>query len=440
MEARLDKIENSEAYIEVEVGAEQLEEGLHKAYLKVVKQISIPGFRKGGKIPRELLEARFGPEILYQDAVEYLVPQAYEEALKQLDIQPIAHPEFDIDEIKSGEVFKFKARIPVKPDVVLGDIEGLEVTLPAMSISDLDVEAKLEEMRSRYAQLVEKTDEPAALGDTVYHDFEGFIDGVPFPGGKGEDYALELGSDTFIPGYEEQVVGAQTGAEQDVVVHFPADYHAEDLAGKEAVFKIKVNKIETKKMRDLDDEFVQEVSEFETVDELREDIRKNLEVQASDRRKNMMQQQILDQAVEKCEIIVAPAVIDQQVDGTLRQLEYRMAAQGMDMKNYMQLTGSSEETLRMSIRPDAERKVKCDFMLEKLIEEKGFEVSDEEIEKHIEEVAKNTDLTVDQTRERLASMMDGIVEQIKVDKALDYLVEKAVIKEEPSASSGEEQE
>jgi trigger factor len=429
MEARLEKIENSEAYISVEVDAEQLEEGLQKAYLKFVKEVSLPGFRKG-RIPRQLLEARFGTEILYQDAIEYIVPGAYEAALQQLKIEPIAQPTFDIEEINSGQAFCFKARIPVKPEVILGDLEGIEISVPDFKVTDQDVEDKIEEMRARYARLVEKAaDEPAANGDTVYHDFEGFIDGVPFAGGKGEDYPLELGSNTFIPGYEEQVIGVKSGEEKDVIVNFPKNYQAEELAGKEAVFKIKVNKIETKEIRELDDGFVQEISEYDTVDDLRNGIRDNLLEQLEERRRGIMRQELLNQALERCEIPVAPAVIREHANILLRQFEYRMASQGLDLKQYMQMSGNTEDMLLESLYPEAESKVKCDFMMEKLIEEKGIEVTDEEINKHVEEVSRNTGMSLEEARERLDEVMDGVTMQLKVDKAIDLLLEKAIITE-----------
>lgn len=427
MEARLEKIEHSEAYIAVEVDAEQLEEGLQKAYLKVVKEVSLPGFRKG-RVPRQLLEARFGTEILYQDAIEYIVPLAYEEAVKQLEIVPIAQPTFDIDEINIGEAFTFKARIPVKPEVILGDLEGIEISVPAFEVTDQDVENRINDMQTRYAQLVVKADDEAAVnGDTVYHDFEGFIDGVPFAGGKGENYPLELGSNTFIPGYEEQVVGVKTGEEKDVTVKFPEDYQSEELAGKEAVFTIKVNKIETKQIRDLDDSFVQEVSEFETVEELRGSIKQNLLEQAEGRKRDLMRQELLNQALQRCEIPVAEAVVKEHADIMLRQFEYRMNSQGLDLNQYLQITGSSIDKLRESLYPEAETKVKYDFLLEKLVEEKGIEVSDEEINKHIEEVANNTGLSIEDARERLEEIMEGVTMQLKVDKAIDYLLDKAII-------------
>ncbi len=430
MEARLEKIENSEAYISVKVNAEQLEDGLQKAYQKVVKEVSLPGFRRG-RVPRQLLEARFGAEILYQDAIEYIVPGVYADALKELDLEPIGTPSIDVGEINSGEPFTFTARVPVKPEVILGDLEGLEVSVPVFTVTEQDVENQIGQMQKRYAFLVEKSaDEPAEDGDTVYHDFEGSVDGVPFEGGKGENYPLELGTDTFIPGYEEQLVGVLPGEEKDVIVDFPVDYNAEELAGQKAVFKIKVNKIETRVSRELDDDFVQEISEYDTVDDMRNGIRDSLMEEMQERRRSALRQEVLQGALKRCEVPVAEAVIKDQAEAMIRQLEYRMASQGLDFKQYMQITGNDEDKMLESFYPEAENKVKCDFMMEKLVEEKGIEVTDEEINKHIEEVAENTGMSVQEATERVGEVIDGVIMQLKIDKVLDYLVENAVITEE----------
>ena len=291
MEAKLEKIENSEAYIAFEVDAEKFEEGLEKAYRKVVKQVSIPGFRKG-RVPRPLLEAHYGKEILYQDALEEIVPEAYEEALGQLDIKALAQPEIDIDEIEDGKPIKIQARVAVKPEFELGDLEGLEVSVPYFQVTDQDVANSLEDMQARYTKLSEKNEEPAEMGDTLEIDFEGFIEGEAFPGGQGEDYPLELGSNTFIPGFEEQLVGLKVGESKDVEVTFPEDYHVEDLAGKDVVFKVNVKKIETKIMRDLDDDFAQEVSSFDTLAELRDDIKANLEKAAATQKQELIKREV----------------------------------------------------------------------------------------------------------------------------------------------------
>lgn len=433
MEAKLEKIENSEAYIEIEVDADKFEEGLEKAYRKVVKQVSIPGFRKG-RAPRPLLEAHYGKEVLYQDALEVIVPDAYEEALKQLNIEALAQPEFDIDEIEDDKPFIFKARVAVKPEFELGKLEGLEISIPRFQVTDGDVNNKLEDIRARYTELIEKTEEPAAIGDTVEIDFEGFIDGEAFSGGKGTDYPLELGSDTFIPGFEEQLVGIKLGEEKDVKVTFPEAYHAEDLAGKDAVFKVNVKKIETKKLRELDDAFVQEVSEFETLAELRDDIRTSLEKMSNARKQEAIKQEAVNLALSTCEIPVADAVVNKQLERMLDQFGQRMASQGLSLEQYFQFTGSNPEAFYSELRPEAERIVKTNFMLEKIVEEKGFTISDEELNKQIEDVAKDMGADLETAKATLGELKDNIEQGMKIDKAVQYLVDNAIISEKEENS------
>jgi trigger factor len=442
MDARLEKIENSEAYIGIEVDPERMEEGMQVAYRKVVKEVAIPGFRKG-RVPRELLEAQFGREILFQDALEYVVPRAYEEAVKDLDIEAIAPPEFDFDDeikIEEGKVFKFIARAPLKPEVKLGKMEGLQVTVPSAEVSEEDIESKIEEMRLRYAQLEEKTEETAEMGDTVTLDFEGFVDGKPFAGGKGENHALELGSNTFIPGFEEQLVGLKAGDSQDVNVTFPEGYHADDLAGKDAVFKVDINKIECKKIRELNDEFVQEVSQFDTVEELREDTRKSLAEIAEYRRNEVLRYEILDKAMQECEISVPDAVVRAQVQNMMQDFEQRIVAQGLSMEQYFQFTSSNQDELAQRMWPEGERLAKSNFMLEKLIEEKGFEVSDEEIDKRIEGIAQDMGMDLEMARENFADLMDQLEFGIKMDKAVDYLTDNAVISNEEKKAEEQAEE
>lgn len=428
MGAKLEKIENSEAYLEIEVDAETLEEGLEKAFRKVVKKVSIPGFRKG-KIPREFLEAHFGKEILFEDALEFVIPGAYEQALDDLQIDPIAQPEFDIGEIKSGEVLQFKVKVAVKPEIILGQLEGLEVSVPVQKISEADVERRLEEMRSRYAQLVDKTEAPSELGDTVTINFAGCVDGVPFEGGTGEDYQLELGSNTFIPGFEEQLIGLKAGESKDVKVVFPESYHAEDLAGKDAVFQTTVNKIEHKELRPLNDEFAQEVSDFETIEELRNDLKENL-VKANEYRQNeVTKKEVLARAIEQCSIDIAPAVVEMQFKTILSQFEERIGSQGINLEQYFQLTNSNLDEFKQDMLPEAKRNAKTSFMLEKIVEEKGFELRDEEVDKQIEEIAVQMGVDFDQAKQNLEGVMDKVRFNIKVDKAIQYLVDNAVITE-----------
>jgi len=424
MEARLEKIEKSEAYVEIEVDAATVDEGLDKAYRKVVKQVTIPGFRKG-KVPRDFLEAHFGKEILFEDALEFVVPAAYEQALRDLNIEPLAQPDFEIGDIESGQPLHLKVKIPVRPEVVLGQVEGLEVAVPVMEVREEDVDQRLEEMRSRYARLIDKTDQPAELGDTVTIDFIGSTDGVPFPGGTGDDYPLELGSQTFIPGFEEQLVGLRVAETKDVNVTFPAAYHAEDLAGKEAVFQTTVKKIEHREPRELDDEFAQEISDFDTIAQLRDDVRKNL-VEANEYRLNgLKKREVLAQAVAQCSIDIAPAVAEMYFDSLLQQFEQRLSSQGISLDQYFQMTGSNLNDFKKDTYPDAIRNAQTKFMLEKIIADKAITISDEEVEKKIEEIAEQTGLSLDQARQNLEGVRERLVESLMEEKAIDFLVNAA---------------
>jgi trigger factor len=299
----------------------------------------------------------------------------------------------------------------------------------------------MEDMRSGYAQLVEKVEAPSELGDTVIIDFVGSIDGVPFEGGAGEDYQLELGSNTFIPGFEEQLVGLKAGDTKDVQVTFPEEYHAEDLAGKEAVFQTTINKIEHRLLRELDDEFAQEVSDFETIEELRASVRENL-IKANEYRQNgVKKKEVLDRALEQCSIDIAPAVAEMQFQTILSQFEQRISSQGIDLDQYFKMTNSNLHEFREDMLPEAERNAKTNFMLEKIIEEKGFELTDEEIDKQIAEIAEQMGVDIDQARQNLEGVMDRVRFNMKVDKAIQYLVDNAVITEkEPSPESGDKKE
>ena len=428
MSAKLEKIENSEAYLHIEVEAKAFEEGLQKAYKKVVKQVSIPGFRKG-RVPRELLEAHFGREILFEDAIELVVPVAFEQALAELNIDPIAQPEFEIEEIEDDNILKFRAKVAVKPEVILGELEGLEVSIPIFELNEEDVNQQMADMSSHYALLIEKAVEAAVMGDTVTIDFEGLIDGEAFPGGSGDDYQLELGSHTFIPGFEEQVVGLKVGDTADVVVKFPDAYHAEELAGKAAVFKVNVHKIESKQPRELDDEFAQEVSKFDTIAELKDDVRNNLQTAMENRKKSLIREAVLSKALENCQIDVPGVVVKMQLEKMLQQFSEQLRMQGLSMEQYFQLTGRNVDRFNEEMYPEGEKNARTNFLLEKIMEEKGFDISDEELDNQINEIAVSMGVEPDQARQNMAGVMDDLAYRLKIEKAVDYLVDHAVVTE-----------
>lgn len=427
MNARVEKVENGEAILEIEVSADKLEEGMEYAYRTVVKQVTIPGFRKG-RVPRQLLEAYYGKEVLYQDALEHIIPGLYDEAVKKLELHIMGQPDFDFDieNIEDGQPFIVKVAVAVEPEVVLGEIEGLNINVPDFTVSDEMVENRLNDMRSSYAQMVEK-DGSSDNGDTVTINFEGFIDGVPFDGGKGDDYQLALGSNTFIPGFEEQLIGLKAGDEKEVLVNFPEDYQAEDLAGQPAVFKVEVKSVQTKKMRELTDEFAQEVSECETVAELKEDTRKTLTEMGEANRRDTLRQAAVEKALEKCQMVLAESAIKSQAAVMTQQLEQRLLAQGIPLEQYLAITNSSIEVLINSLMPEAEKQLKTNFMLEKLIDEKGIDINDEELDIYINDMAEKMGMEVEEVRKNIEGMTDNIRYNLKMDKAVDYLVDHAVI-------------
>jgi len=428
MDAKVEKIENGEAYLEIEVSPDKFEEGMEKAYRITVKKVNVPGFRKG-KVPRQILESYYGPEVLYQDALEFIIPPAFDEAVSDLELDVLGQPEFDFDieTMSQGQPFVFKASVAVKPEVILGELEGLEINIPDLTITEKMVDNRLDSMRESYSQMVEKTDGYTETGDNVTIDFEGSIDEVSFEGGKGEDYPLVLGSNTFIPGFEEQLIGLKTGDEKDVNVSFPEDYQAEELAGKAAVFKVKVKGVQTKQMRELNDEFVQEVSENETVEELRKEVRKDMEKMSEMQRKKMIKQQVLDKAAALCEIPLADSAITVNAPSMIQVFEQRLASQGLQLQQYMQMTNSTIEDMIEKFKPEAERDLKNTYMLEKIVIEKGIELSNEEIDEYMKDSAEETGLEEEQIRKNLEGIMDVVEMNLKKDKAVDYLIDNAII-------------
>lgn len=425
MDAKVEKIEKGEAFLEIEVSPEKFEEGMEKAYRKVVKEISIPGFRKG-KVPRQLLESQYGPEVLYQDALEYIIPPAFEEAVSNTNIELMGQPEFDfdMDKYEKGTPFIFKAVVAVKPEVALGDLEGLEVEdIQNTEITEEMVDHELEMLQGKYSQMIEKTDGTAENGDIVTMDFEGFIDGVPFEGGQADNYDITLGSNTFIPGFEEQMAGMKAGDEKDIFVTFPDEYQ-EELAGKPAVFKVKVHRVQNKVLRELNDEFAQEVSSFETMEELRADIRSRLENRAEKQRKDILSKRVLDKATAVCEIPLADSAIEAQAWKMVQDMEERMKSQGFSMEQYLQMTGSTAEQTMESLKGDAEVILRNNLMLEKIVQEKGIEITDEEIDKYIADMMEGYP-DEKAMKEYMNYLRENIRKEMAVNKAIDLLLDKA---------------
>jgi trigger factor len=385
--------------------------------------VNVPGFRKG-KVPRVIFEKRFGVEALYQDALDILLPEAYEAAVKETGIEPVDRPEIDIEQLEKGKPLIFKATVTVKPEVKLGEYKGLEVEEKDFSVKPEDVDAELEKMRKQQGQLEVVEDGTVEKGDRVIIDFEGFIDGEAFEGGKAENYTLEIGSGTFIPGFEDQLVGMKLGEEKDVEVTFPEDYHAKELAGKPAVFKVKLHEIKRLNLPELDDEFAQDVSEFDTLAELKADIEKNLNEKAEKEKENYIRNELVELAAKNAEVDIPEVMIDHEVENMLHQFEQRLMYQGLNLDLYAQFTGQDKDAIKEQFKEDAEKRVRANLVLEAIAKAENIEVTEEEIEQEIKDMAKEMGREVDDVRRILEAQgaMESVKEQLRVKKTIDLLV------------------
>ncbi|AME07926.1 trigger factor [Bacillus siamensis] len=422
MSVKWEKQEGNEGVLTVEVDAETFKTALDDAFKKVVKQVSIPGFRKG-KVPRGLFEQRFGVEALYQDALDILLPVEYPKAVEEAGIEPVDRPEIDVEKIEKGESLIFTAKVTVKPEVKLGDYKGLGIEKDDTAVTDEDVQNELKALQERQAELVVKEEGAVENGDTVVLDFEGFVDGEAFEGGKAENYSLEVGSGSFIPGFEEQLTGLEAGAEKDVEVTFPEEYHAEDLAGKPAVFKVKIHEIKAKELPELNDEFAKDIDEeVETLAELTEKTKKRLEEAKENEADAKLREELVLKASENAEADVPQAMIDTELDRMLKEFEQRLQMQGMNLELYTQFSGQDENALKEQMKEDAAKRVKSNLTLEAIAQAENLEVTDEEVEAELTKMAEAYNMPVENIKQAIGST-DAMKEDLKVRKAIDFLVE-----------------
>lgn len=422
MSVKWEKQEGNEGVLTVEVDAETFKTALDDAFKKVVKQVSIPGFRKG-KIPRGLFEQRFGVEALYQDALDILLPVEYPKAVEEAGIEPVDRPEIDVEKIEKGESLIFTAKVTVKPEVKLGEYKSMGIEKDDTTVTDEDVQNELKALQERQAELVVKEEGAVEEGNTVVLDFEGFVDGEAFEGGKAENYSLEVGSGSFIPGFEDQLVGLEAGAEKDVEVTFPEEYHAEELAGKPAVFKVKIHEIKAKELPDLDDEFAKDIDEeVETLAELTEKTKKRLEEAKENEADAKLREELVLKASENAEIDVPQAMVDTELDRMLKEFEQRLQMQGMNLELYTQFSGQDEAALKEQMKEDAEKRVKSNLTLEAIAKAENLEVSDEEVEAELTKMAEAYNMPVENIKQAIGST-DAMKEDLKVRKAIDFLVE-----------------
>lgn len=426
MTANWEKIEKNLGVLTVEVAADRVDAALDKAFKKVVTKVTVPGFRKG-KVPRSMFEKRFGVESLYQDALDILLPEAYMEAVAEAGITPVDRPEIDIEQVGKGQVLKFTAKVTVKPEVQLGDYKGIEVPAQSTEVTEEDIENELKQLQQRHAELVVVEEGTVENGDTVVIDFEGFSEGVPFDGGKAEKYSLEIGSGSFIPGFEEQLVGLAKGEEKDIDVTFPENYQSEELKGKPVVFKIKLHDIKRKNLPVLDDEFAKDVSEFDTLEEYKQDISKRIAERKEQSGKRDLENAVVEKVSAAAEVEIPEAMIRDEVERMLGDFENRLKMQGMNLEMYFQFSGQDEEALKEQMKSDAEKRVLQSLVLEAVAQAEGIEASDEELEEELSNLAKQYQREVDELRAILTA--NGNLESLKSDlvtrKTVQYLVDNS---------------
>lgn len=428
MTAKWEKKEGNLGTLTVEVEAAKFNDALDQAFKKVVKDVQLPGFRKG-KVPRGLFEQRFGVESLYQDAVDIVLPEAYTAAVEETGISPVDQPDVDVTQIEKGEPLIFTAEVTVKPEVKLGDYKGLEVEAEDIEVSEEDVNEDIENQRQRLAELVVKEEGAVEDGDTVVIDFEGFIGEEAFEGGTGKNHTLEIGSGSFIPGFEEQLVGKETDADTEVNVTFPEDYHAEDLAGKEAIFKVKIHEVKTKELPELDDEFAKDVDEdVETLAELTEKTKERLAEQKKTSADNAKRESLINQASEGAEIDIPEVMIENELERMVTEFEQRLQQQGMTLEMYSQFSGQGQDELKEQMREDAQKRVQTNLVLEAIYDQEGLEVSDEDIDKELESMSSMYQMDIEQLKQMLGGNTDMLKDDLKFSKAIDFLVENSKVK------------
>lgn len=439
VEAKWEKKEGNTGTLTFEVDADSFNQALDKAFKKVVKKVNVPGFRKG-RVPRVLFEQRFGVEALYEDAIDFILPDAYSAAIDQTGIEPVDKPQVDVEEIGKGKKLVLKADVTIKPEVKLGDYKGLEVEEKSTEVTDEDVAHEIKHLQERYAELVVKEDGEVEQGDTVVIDFDGYVGDEPFEGGKAENYSLEIGSGSFIPGFEDQLVGLKAGAEKDVVVTFPEEYHAEELKGKEATFKVKVHEIKSKQLPELDDEFAKDVDDdVETLDALKEKIKNHLKEHKESDAVNSKRDSVVTQAANNAEIDIPEVMISSEQDHMLGEFEQRLKAQGMTMEMYASFSGQDKDALRNQMKDDAEKRVRANLTLEAIADAENIEPTDEEVEEELKKTAETYKLSVDQLKSALGNE-NLVKEDVRLRKTVDFLVENSKPKAAEAKEETEEKE
>ena len=426
MSLQVEKLEKNMAKLTIEVSAEELEKAIQGAYLKNKGQITIPGFRKG-KAPRKMIEQMYGKEVFYEDAANALIPDAYEKALEECAEEIVSSPKIDVVQLEAGKPFIFTAEVALKPEVTLGTYKGVKVAKAEVEVSDEEVDAEINRERESNSRTITVEDRAVKDGDMTVIDFEGFVDGVAFEGGKGENYPLTIGSGAFIPGFEEALIGAEIGVETDVNVTFPEDYQAEELAGKAAVFKCTVKEIKEKELPELDDEFASEVSEFDTLAEYKEDVKKKLAEKKEAEAKNVKEDAVIDAIIAEAQMDIPDAMVDTQQRQMVEDFAQRIQSQGLSMEQYMQFTGMTPAMLLEQVKPQALKRIQSRLVLEAVVKAEGLTASEEDFEAEVVKMAEAYKMEADKVKELLGENgKKQVMEDICVNKAVALVVDSAV--------------
>lgn len=426
MSLQVEKLEKNMAKLTIEVSAEEFEAAVQKAYLKNRTRISIPGFRKG-KAPRQIIEKMYGDAVFFEEAANAIIPTAYEREVKDCDLDIVSQPEIDVTQIEKGKSFIFTAEVAVKPEVTLGEYKGIKVEKTDITVTDEEVDEEIEKTRKQNSREINVEDRAAVSGDSVNIDFDGYMDGEQFEGGKATGFDLVLGSHSFIDTFEDQIVGKNIGDEFDVNVTFPEDYQAQELAGKPAVFKVKLNKITANELPELNDEFAQDVSEFDTLDEYKESVKKTITESKENKANAKKEEEALEQAIENAQMDIPQPMIDTQVRQMANEFSQRLQAQGLSVEQYMQFTGMDNQRFIEQLKPQALKRIQSRLVLEAIAKAENIEVSEEELEEELNNIAKAYNMEIDKVKELLGDdEKSQITEDIKVKKAAQLITDAAV--------------
>ena len=425
MSVQVEKLDHNMAKLTIEVAAEEFDRAINQAYQKMRGQVAVPGFRKG-KAPRRMIEKLYGVEIFYEDAANILIPDAYEKNVKEVSETIVSRPSIDITQIEAGKPFIFTAEVALKPEVTLGEYKGIEIDAVPVEVTEEDIQKEIDRERDSNARILDVDDRPVQDGDMIRLDFDGSVDGVPFEGGKGTDYPLTIGSGSFIPGFEEQLIGLNVGDEKEVSVTFPEDYHAEDLKGKDAVFACRIKTIQKKELPDVDDEFAQDVSEFDTLDEYKADIRSRLLKSREADARRIKEAAVVDKIVENAQMDIPDAMVEDQVERMMDDFARRMQAQGISMEKYAEFTGMDAAKLSEQMRPDAVKRIQNSLVLEAVAKAENIEISDERLDEEIGKMAETYKMEPDKLRSLMgAEELEQMKSDLAIQAAVDLVVDAA---------------